>query len=476
MLFNSTDFFIFFPLIVGIYFLLPYRSRVWFLLAASYFFYASWKVEYLGLILFSTVTDYFAGLKIAAHSEKKKKQFWLRLSICANLGLLLLFKYFNFFADNVTDLAALFGLNYAAPFLNLLLPIGISFYTFQSMSYSIDIYHGRVQIERNFPVFALYVSFFPQLVAGPIERASSLIPQFRQHFDFEYERVIGGLKKMLWGFFKKLVIADNLAPIVNLVYDSPESFSGFWLLFATYLFAFQIYCDFSGYSDIAIGAAAILGIRLMENFKLPYFAHSIPAFWERWHISLSSWFRDYVYLPLGGNRVGRERWFFNIAAVFIISGFWHGANWTFIAWGGVHAVFYLAYRRFGSKFGASKTQQSKLKNLCSVFFTFQIVTLAWIFFRATNIWDAFFIIKNIFTNFSSSLGTDLLLKNFGRGLLIVTVGQLLFFMLADSKITSIVTGKRLVSNKVNHLIFGSLIAAIFLFGNFGKVDFIYFQF
>jgi D-alanyl-lipoteichoic acid acyltransferase DltB (MBOAT superfamily) len=339
MLFNSIQFLIFFPVIATIYFLLPHRYRWLLLLVGSYYFYMSWKPEYIILILASTLIDYSVGLKLGSESRPAIRRRWLLLSLVTNLGLLFSFKYFNFFNDSFRQLFQMANLSYPVPALNVLLPVGISFYTFQTLSYTIDVYRGKIQPERHLGVFALFVSFFPQLVAGPIERSGNLLPQFYQKTAVDYERIISGLQRMTWGFFKKVVIADRLALLVNTVYNHPTEFSGMPLIIATYAFGFQIYCDFSAYSDIAIGAARVMGFDLMENFRQPYYARSIPEFWRRWHISLSTWFRDYVYLPLGGNRVKLPHWVFNILVVFVVSGLWHGANWTFVIWGALHGIF-----------------------------------------------------------------------------------------------------------------------------------------
>jgi len=333
MLFNSLDFLIFFPVIVGLYFALSPKYRWVLLLGASYYFYMCWKAEYIILIVFSTLVDYFAARQMARIQEKKKRRPFLYLSLLSNLGLLFFFKYWNFFSGETRALLDSWNIMADVPTFQLLLPVGISFYTFQTLSYTIDVYNGKLEPEKNLGRFALYVSFFPQLVAGPIERATHLLPQLRQTFDFDYQRVVSGLQQMLWGFFKKVVIADRLAVYVNEIYASPGDENGLALLLATYFFAFQIYCDFSGYSDIAIGAARVMGYDLMENFRTPYLSKSIREFWSRWHISLSTWFRDYLYIPLGGNRVPQVRWFLNLFIVFVVSGFWHGANWTFLIWG-----------------------------------------------------------------------------------------------------------------------------------------------
>ncbi|MCB0064655.1 MAG: MBOAT family protein, partial [Caldilineaceae bacterium] len=338
MLFNSLQFIIFFPAVVTIYFLLPHRYRWLLLLAASYYFYAAWQIEYTLLIFISTAVDY-AMAHLMAQSEKLwHRRAYLGVSLLVNLGLLFGFKYFNFFNESVRATLNLFNIFYNVPAFQVLLPVGISFYTFQTLSYTIDVYRGKLAPERHFGRFALYVAFFPQLVAGPIERATHLLPQFHQPMTFNQTRIASGLRLLLWGMFKKVVIADRLALYVNQVYDHPGDHGALTLLIASYFFAFQIYCDFSGYSDIAIGAARVMGFDLMENFRQPYMARSIAGFWRRWHISLSTWFRDYLYIPLGGNRVARWRWYSNLFLVFLVSGLWHGAAWHFVIWGALHGL------------------------------------------------------------------------------------------------------------------------------------------
>jgi alginate O-acetyltransferase complex protein AlgI len=339
VLFNSVQFLVFFPLVVALYFATPHRFRWVLLLAASYYFYAAWRAEYLLLIMFSTGVDYVCGLRMGALAQQARRKKWLALSIGTNLGLLFAFKYFNFFSATTRRLLNQFNIFYDVPVFDVLLPVGISFYTFQTLSYSIDVYRGRQKPERHLGIFALYVSFFPQLVAGPIERSSRLLPQFFRQNGFDPERVSSGLRLMLWGFFKKVVIADRLAVYVNAVYGNPAAYDGPTIMLATYFFAFQIYCDFSGYSDIAIGTARVMGYDLMQNFRRPYFSRSIAEFWQRWHISLSTWFRDYLYIPLGGNRVDWWRWYLNLLVVFLVSGLWHGAALTFVVWGGLHGLY-----------------------------------------------------------------------------------------------------------------------------------------
>ena len=338
MLFNSVEFLLFFPIVVSLYLLIKHSQRWVLLLVASYYFYMAWKPEYILLIVASTFIDYFCGRKMGSIEEKKKRRPYLYLSLLTNLGILFTFKYFDFFTDSLQGLSEYFHLPYESPALQLILPMGISFYTFQTMSYSVDIYQGKLKPEKHFGIFALFVSFFPQLVAGPIERASNLLPQFHKPFTFDRKKAVSGLQLMLWGMFKKVVVADRLAFLVNAVYDQPGEYEGFTLFLATIFFAFQIYCDFSGYSDIAIGAARILGFDLMKNFDTPYSARNVSEFWRRWHISLSTWFKDYVYIPLGGNRVVKWRWYYNLMITFLVSGLWHGANWTFVIWGGLARV------------------------------------------------------------------------------------------------------------------------------------------
>ena len=334
MLFNSFEFLIFFVIFFVIYFAVPHKYRWAFVLVASYYFYMSWNVGYVFLILGSTTLDYLISKKMAGLPNKAQRKKYLIVSIIFNLGLLFIFKYFNFFGSLISQIIVILGWNYQVPFVDLPLPVGISFYTFQTMSYTIDVYRGKTKAESHFGIFALFVSFFPQLVAGPIERPSRLIPQFYKKIDFDYKRVTSGLKLMTWGLFKKIVIADRLAYYVNTVYSDPSSFDSFALIVATYFFAFQIYCDFSGYSDIAIGVARVFGFELMENFRQPYFSQSISEFWGRWHISLSTWFKDYLYIPLGGNRVAKPRWLLNLLIVFVVSWALAWCKWNLHCLGG----------------------------------------------------------------------------------------------------------------------------------------------
>lgn len=474
MLFNSIAFLVFFPVVVLIYFLLPYKYRWFLLLIASYYFYMCWKVEYIILIFISTVVDYFVAIKMDACPEKKKKRKWLYLSLLVNLGFLFTFKYYNFVSSNINTLVDKVNLFAQLPAFNLLLPVGISFYTFQTLSYSIDVYNGKVKPERHFGLFALYVSFFPQLVAGPIERPSRLLPQFRQKFDFDYDRIVDGMKMMAWGFFLKLVIADRVGPAVNEVFGNPENYHGMQVFLAAFLFSFQIFCDFAGYSIIAIGAAKILGYDLMQNFKRPYFSASIREFWKRWHISLSTWFQDYVYIPLGGNRVVKWRWYYNLFITFLVSGLWHGANWTYVVWGALHGS-YLIMEIMAK--GAIGNVTSKIPRVVKVFFTFILATLAWIFFRADSVGDAFTLLGNLFSS-SAIQGKKEFIKGFSGG----DIGLMLFFIFALiayqlivelGRTTEPLRSKNAAVRWVSYVV---LLMVILGFGVFSSSEFIYFQF
>jgi alginate O-acetyltransferase complex protein AlgI len=406
MLFNSLQYIAFFIIVVSFYFAIPHRFRWIFLLAASYYFYMCWNPKYILLIITSTLVAYYTGILMGKEQAQDKRRKYLILSLVANLGLLVVFKYFNFFNENLRELFNYFNIFYGIPAFNLLLPVGISFYTFQTLSYSIDIYRDERAPEKSLGIFALYVSFFPQLVAGPIERSTNLLPQFFEKKEFDYDRVTSGLKIMAWGMFKKVVIADRLAVVVNQVYGSPEGFTGVTILIATFFFAYQIYCDFSGYTDIAIGTARVLGFELMANFKRPYFAGSIREFWQRWHISLSTWFRDYLYIPLGGNRVNRLRHYTNLTIVFLICGLWHGASWTFVIWGGIHG-FYMIFSRITGNLRSKAVTLSglgrfpKFHQLFKTIVTFILVCFAWVFFRANNLEDAIHLIRNSFIGLGS---------------------------------------------------------------------------
>lgn len=407
MFFNSVEFFIFFSIIAAVYFLTPsVKYRVFLLLAGSYYFYMQWNWKYAFLITGLTLVNFYASIFINTTDKPKKRKCGLIFAICTSLGILFFFKYFNFFNQAISDSLALFAVDYKFKLLDVLLPVGISFYTFQSLSYTIDVYQKKYAHEQSLTRFALYVSFFPQLVAGPIERARHLLKQFKEKKRFDIQHVSDGSKLVLWGLFKKVVIAEQLAVYVDTVYAHPELHSGPTLIMATYFFAFQIYLDFSAYSDMAIGMAKILGYDLMRNFRLPYLAKSITDFWRRWHISLTTWFTDYVYIPLGGSRVALSRWILNIFIVFCISGLWHGAAWTFVIWGLLHANYYLfeifwrlMHEKYPITFGIPKAISTPL----NIFLTFNAVAFGWIFFRAASLPDALSIVQRIFTKFNGPL-------------------------------------------------------------------------
>jgi len=397
MLFNSLEFALFLPLVFAIYWLIGSRHIYWqnlFILIASYVFYGWWSIEFLALIALSSITDFIVGRQIEASRALKLRRFWLAISLAVNLGILVYFKYANFFIDNFTEAFRFMGFTLPASRLDVVLPVGISFYTFQTLSYSIDVYRQKMPASRNWVQFFAYVSFFPQLVAGPIERARSLLPQFERNRSFYFSKGRSGLRQILWGLFKKIVIADNCAQLADEIFSTyPQQDSATLFLGALY-FTFQIYGDFSGYSDIAIGTARLFGFNLMTNFRFPYFSRDIAEFWRRWHISLSSWFKDYVYIPLGGSRGTFWQNLRNVMAIFLISGFWHGANWTFLFWGFLNAVYFLPLFLTGknrqnlSRLEVGKTRE-KLVNLLKIFRTFLLTMAAWIFFRSPHISDAF---------------------------------------------------------------------------------------
>lgn len=392
MLFNSLTYLIFFPIICILYWCIPFKYRNAILLIASYYFYMSWEPTYAILIMITSLSTWGCALQIG-HHEKQKKLI-ITLCIIVNLMILFTFKYYNFTVNTITSTMSLTGFRLYIPHSDFLLPVGISFYTFQCIGYIIDVYRKNIKPERDLITYALFVSFFPQLVAGPIERAKNLLPQFHSKHTFDGDSFIDGLKMMIWGFFMKLCIAGNVAPYVDAVYNNVPNHNGTSFLLATFFFTFQIFCDFGGYSLIAIGTAKCLGFKLMQNFNHPYLSLSVKEFWRRWHISLSSWFSDYVYIPLGGSRCSKVKHYRNLMITMLTSGLWHGANWTFVCWGGLHGL-YLVCNSYYSKLTKKRVFAPKLLR---IIFTFSFISLAWIFFRANSIMDAFTIISEIITD------------------------------------------------------------------------------
>lgn len=404
MLFNSIDFAIFLPLVFLLYWFVTnknLRLQNALLLLASYFFYACWDWRFLFLLMFSTLLDYFTGLKMQDVENQKGKRFWFLLSVIVNLGFLGVFKYYNFFAESFAEAISRFGLHINVWTLKVILPVGISFYTFHGLSYVIDIYKDRIKAEKNFLDYAVFVSFFPLLVAGPIERATHLLPQIKKQRTFDYVKAVDGLRQILWGLFKKIVIADNCAEFANQIFNNSTDLSGSTLVLGAIFFTFQIYGDFSGYSDIALGTARLFGIELLRNFAFPYFSRDIAEFWRRWHISLSSWFRDYLYIPLGGSKGGKWQQVRNTFIIFIVSGFWHGANWTFIVWGALNAIYFLPLlltnknRNNLEIVGGDKSLT--INDLFNIFLTFSLTVFTWIFFRAENLGHALQYVSGIFS-------------------------------------------------------------------------------
>ncbi|UXP32934.1 MBOAT family protein [Reichenbachiella agarivorans] len=427
MLFNSAPFIFFIIIVFGLFVIVkPYRWAV--LLISSYFFYMSWKWEYAMIIFVSTIIDYFCALKIKSSASSKNRKLFLGLSLFTNLSILFFFKYFEFFIHSISDIFGAQQTFYAT----WLLPVGISFYTFQTMSYTIDVYHGDAQEERHFGKFALFVIYFPQLVAGPIERAGHLINQLKNRLQFKSENLLPAARYFIFGLFKKVVIADRVALLIDPIYNHPSEHGGYLLIAATVLFAFQIYCDFSGYTDMAIGISRLFNVELMKNFDTPYFATSVTRFWRKWHISLSSWFKDYIYIPLGGSKVVKWRWAYNIFITFVISGLWHGANWTFIVWGAYHGL-WLIIEKWGPKLVHTPVIRIPL--------TFLIVNIGWMIFRANHISDVGLIFNQIafHREDTEQIIADLTAINFSKLNLLITIyaiGILLIKDLFDSKIKS----------------------------------------
>ncbi|MBN1251310.1 MAG: MBOAT family protein [Bacteroidales bacterium] len=483
MLFNSVDFAIFLPIVFILYWFVTNKNlklQNFLVFAASYLFYGWWNWRFLSLILFSTIIDYSVGLGLKNEDNQTKRKTLLWISILVNLGFLGLFKYYNFFLDNFITAFSFFGTQIKANSLNIILPVGISFYTFQTLSYSIDVYKRKLEPTKDFIAFSAFVSFFPQLVAGPIERATHLLPQFYKKRTFDYSKAVDGMRQILWGLFKKIVIADNCAEYANLIFNNSADYSGSTLVLGALFFTFQIYGDFSGYSDIAIGTSRLFGFELMRNFNFPYFSRDIAEFWRRWHISLSTWFRDYLYIPLGGSRGGTWMKIRNTFAIFIVSGFWHGANWTFIVWGALNAIYFLPLLITNKNRNNMETvAQGKffpsIKEMSFMLLTFGLTVFAWIFFRANNIGHAISYISEIL---SPSLFTIPRFEGTEKALIIIILVVIFVFtewfgregQFAISKIES------KWNRPVRWTLYSFIIFTIGMFMQTAETPFIYFQF
>jgi D-alanyl-lipoteichoic acid acyltransferase DltB (MBOAT superfamily) len=478
MLFNSFNFAIFLPIVFILYWFVTkgnLKLQNVLLLVASYYFYACWNWKFLFLLVFSTGLDYYTGIQIADSQSQKMKKFWFWLSISVNLGFLGLFKYYNFFAASFTEALSSLGLQVNPGTIEVILPVGISFYTFHGLSYVIDIYKERIKPEKNFIDYSVFVSFFPLLVAGPIERATHLLPQIQKERHFNYGRAVDGLRQIVWGFFKKIVIADNCATFVNLIFDNSADYSGSTHALGAIFFAFQIYCDFSGYSDIALGTARLFGIELLRNFAFPYFSRDIAEFWRRWHISLSSWFRDYVYFPLGGSKGGKWLNVRNIFVIFLLSGFWHGANWTFVVWGFLNAVYFLPLlllkrNRNNLEIVAQGKYLPSFKDILNIGVTFSLTVIAWVFFRAADMSHAISFLREMA---SASFFTIPEFKPVSLLLLMV------LFMIAEwfgreKQFALQIDGIK--QKPIRWAIYFTIIFVTVLFGSFEKTEFIYFAF
>ena len=468
MLFNSIDFLIFLPIVFVLYWIINHysiRLRNLFLIVASYVFYGWWDWRFLSLIIFSSVVDYIVGLRLNSATKTSHRKLLLIISLSINLGFLGFFKYYNFFVDSFITAFSFMGNEFSATPLNIVLPVGISFYTFQTLSYSIDIYYQKIKPTKDLIAFFAFVSFFPQLVAGPIERASHLLPQFHTKKILSYENISTGVKLVIWGFFMKLVVADRAAIYVNAVYNNVPNHDGLSFILATVLFAFQIYGDFAGYSLIAIGTARFFDFSLMTNFRRPYFAVSIGEFWKRWHISLSTWFRDYLYIPLGGNRVSKPKWLANLFITFVISGLWHGANWTFIIWGALNGIYLIIE--------ALMPVKDKHKPV-RILITFVLINFSWIFFRANSVSEAFYIVKDIFIEPGKLFlgdGDDITAPLYA----ILAISILLFVEFSMEYFNSISRFNKLKPS-IKMVGFSFIIFLILYLGVFDSSQFIYFQF
>ena len=483
MLFNSLDFAIFLRVVFAIFWIVSSKNlklQNLIIVAASYFFYGSWDWRFLGLILLSTVVDYLIGLKLQ-DSQKNHRKMLLWFSVIVNIGILGVFKYYNFFVLNFVEAFTFFGVSIRPNTLNIILPVGISFYTFQTLSYTIDVYREKLKPTTNFIAFAAFVSFFPQLVAGPIERATNLLPQFFTPSKFDYDKAVDGMRQILWGLFKKMVIADNCARYANLMFNDTEAYNGSALFLGALFFTFQIYGDFSGYSDIAIGTSRLFGFDLKQNFAFPYFSRDIAEFWRRWHISLSTWFRDYVYIPLGGSRVNKAKQIRNVFIIFLVSGFWHGANWTFIIWGFLNALYFLPLlllkrNRVNLEAISSERFFPRFNEFKSILITFLLTVLAWVFFRAETVIHAFSYIQEIA---SASLFEIPNIKD-GRKMLPILILLLFFNFIEWSGRHKLYAIEGIASHlKSRYIRWTFYVFLLFLIGIFMETEetpFIYFQF
>ncbi|MDG1916734.1 MAG: MBOAT family O-acyltransferase [Flavobacteriales bacterium] len=482
MLFNSLDFAFFLPIVFALYWLAKRNIKLQntILLISSYYFYACWDWRFLSLILISSLVDFLVGIALSNQEHVVKRKVLLWTSISVNIGFLAFFKYYNFFVEEFVAVFSMFGREIQANSLNIILPIGISFYTFQTLSYSIDIYKRKLEPSRDFIAFSAFVSFFPQLVAGPIERASNLLPQFLRQRTFDYSNAVMGMQQILWGLFKKMVIADNCAELANMIFNNSADYSGSTLLLGAIFFSFQIYGDFSGYSDIAIGTARLFGIKLMKNFDFPYFSRDIAEFWRRWHISLSSWFRDYVYIPLGGSRVKKAKNIRNVFIVFAVSGLWHGANWTFLIWGILNAIFFLPLllldtNRNHLDIVAKGKLFPSFKELIAILSTFGITVLAWVFFRAESLTHAISYLDSMFNLDLFSIPHIMDMPKVKISLVLLTLFVCIEWLGREGAFAIDVLEKKL--NGVQRLILYSFI--VFLIGMYSPTSenpFIYFQF
>lgn len=475
MLFNSIEFLLFLPTVFFLYWFVfknQLRAQNVLLLVASYIFYGWWDWRFLSLIIASTFLDYFIAIQLGKTDVSKKRKFLLGISLAGNLGMLGFFKYYNFFVSSWIEAWSSVGITMEASTLNIILPVGISFYTFQTLSYTIDVYRKEMQPTKSFIDFAAFVTFFPQLVAGPIERASHLLPQFYKNRTFDYQNAVDGVKLIIWGMFKKVVVADNCAFFVNKIFENPEAYSSGELFVGMVFFAFQIYGDFSGYSDMAIGISKLFGFDLMVNFKFPYFSRDIAEFWRRWHISLSTWFRDYIYIPLGGSK--GTQWFQirNVMIIFLVSGFWHGANWTYVVWGLFHALMFLPLLLFNVNRSHLITKSYGWLDFAKIGVTFLVVCIGWVFFRADSIADAFQYLAHLFE--LKSLGLSLFYKT-NANLMIFALSALAVGILSMQELVWVIKKRDLPKISA----FGALLLVLLIFfmGSFkNQMDFIYFQF